>query len=161
MEQHGEQLYRFILGIVRNRDLAEDVRQQVYLEAFRDLERYEHTSDAHWLFGVARNRAIDAARREQRWNRGRELFASTMSDAEDPVAERAWESHKLGEIVRRCLERLTPAVREAVTLRHTLGMRFEAMSEVLGERAGTLQRRVARAMPVLRKCVKHKQGEPS
>jgi RNA polymerase sigma-70 factor (ECF subfamily) len=46
----------------------------------------------------------------------------------------------------------------AVVLRYQQGFSFEEMAEVLNEKAGTLQARVMRAMPILRKCIEVTTG---
>tara|TARA_R110002073_G_scaffold256849_1_gene419432 strand:+ start:31827 stop:32042 length:216 start_codon:yes stop_codon:yes gene_type:complete len=57
----------------------------------------------------------------------------------------------------RALERLKPEVRIAVLLRYREDMSFEEMAEVCGERPATLQARVARALPKLRKALEREE----
>jgi RNA polymerase sigma factor (sigma-70 family) len=63
------------------------------------------------------------------------------------------DHHRLAQVVERCLFALAPAAREAVLLRYQQELSYDEAAEVTGERPGTLQQRVARALPVLRKCV--------
>ena len=54
------------------------------------------------------------------------------------------------------MQRLNELIREAIDMHYTLGMSYEEMSKILGARAGTLQRRVARAQHTLRRCLEMK-----
>ena len=70
VERYQEPLLGFINSITRNRFLAEDVGQAVFLSFFRNLQKFEETSQiplAAWLFTVARNMAINAIKRERRY----------------------------------------------------------------------------------------------
>jgi RNA polymerase sigma-70 factor, ECF subfamily len=62
MKAHGDEILGFCLRMVGDRALAEDIRQQVFLEAFRDLDG-GHSSPRAWLFGIARNRCLDVIRK--------------------------------------------------------------------------------------------------
>ena len=59
-----------------------------------------------------------------------------------------------------CLTRLSAEVRAALLLRFHEGMTYEAMAAVCAEKPATLQARVARAMPLLRRCLRAKGLEP-
>jgi hypothetical protein len=72
LARFGEAIYRYAVAMTRDRDLAEDVRQQVFVEAYRDLERVAVPSALPtWIFGIARHRCFDAVdaqlRRNQRY----------------------------------------------------------------------------------------------
>ena len=60
------------------------------------------------------------------------------------------------EALETCLSLLASEVRMTVLLRFQSGMSYPEMSEVLGVRSETLQARVARALPVLRRCLEGK-----
>ena len=64
--------------------------------------------------------------------------------------------------VARCkigLEKLEPHVRIAVVLRYQEGFSYEQMAQICHEKPATLQARVARAMPLLRRCLENKGVE--
>ena len=56
-------------------------------------------------------------------------------------------------MLAECLQKLQPAARQAVVLRYQEELSYDEAAAVSGVRVGTLQQRVARALPVLRKCV--------
>lgn len=155
MRIHGTPLYRFCRQMVADPDLALDVHQTTFLQAFEGLARFGGRSSFRaWLYGIARHRCLDAIkiarRREKRFALPGELpeKPAPVKEADVSLGERART-----EALRRCLGDLAPHVRDAILLRFQEGFSYEQMARMLRERAPTLQARVARAMPVLRRCL--------
>lgn len=158
MEDHGDAIYRFAVEMTRDRALAEEVRQQVFVEAYRDLDRFAHRSSVRtWLFGIARHRCLDATKLRARWFR-RYKNEPPPDDAAPPELDAALDRGRLARFLADCIGTLAPAAREAVLLRHQQELSYDEAAEVTGERAGTLQQRVARALPVLRRCLESRLG---
>ena len=155
MGAYGTAVYRFCLQIVGDPDLAEDAHQMTFVQAFRDMGRFAGRSTLKtWLFGIARHRSLDAKkerrRRERRFPTGVEV-----ADSPDPTAtaEGGVIGRSLREALRHCLDQLTPRVRETVALRFQHEFSYPEIEKINGERATTLQARVARSLPVLRRCL--------
>ncbi|MES1243405.1 MAG: RNA polymerase sigma factor [Acidobacteriota bacterium] len=155
MRIYGSPLYRFCRQMVADGDLALDVQQTTFLQAFEGLAGFGGRSSFRaWLYGIARHRCLDAIksarRREKRFALAGELPEKPApgKEADVSLGERART-----EALRRCLADLPPHVRDAVLLRFQEGFSYEQMSRMLHERAPTLQARVARALPVLRRCL--------
>ena len=159
MARYGGAVYRFCRQMVGDDALADDVHQQTFVQAFRDLPRFERRSTVRtWLFGIARHRALDALKIEKRRGRRFPLDEEPGAEetADDPSALERISQAELAAALERCLEELAPAVKSAVLLRYREGFRFEEMAGMAGEKPGTLQARVARALPVLRKCLERR-----
>jgi RNA polymerase sigma-70 factor (ECF subfamily) len=156
MDRYGAAIYRFAYHMTRDRTLADEVRQQVFVEAYRDLATYERRSSVRtWLFGIARHRCLDATKMRERWVR---RFKNEV--AEEPAYELAdLDRSRLASALERCIEKLAPAAREAVLLRYQQELSYDEAAAVTGDRAGTVQQRVGRALPMLRKCVENQVGK--
>src|SRR5688500_7054932 len=152
MLAYGRDLHRHCYQVLRDRDLADDVHQTVFIEAFRDLERFEGRSSMRtWLYGIARHRCLDAMKIGARWRR-RFVRVEPLPEPADerPRADQALVARgELGALVD-ALGRLQIDARIAVLLRYREGLTFEEIGAVCGERAATVQARVARALPKLR-----------
>lgn len=148
MDAYGDALYRHCRQVLGDAALADDVHQMVFVQAYRDLPRWEARSTLRtWLYAIARHRCLDALKATRRWRRRFTSVAATPEQADERArADRSVEAAAL-EVA---LARLKPKVRVAVLLRYREGLSFEEMAEVCGERAATLQARVARALPALR-----------
>jgi RNA polymerase sigma factor (sigma-70 family) len=159
VEDHGDAVYAFCLRTLRNPALAEDVAQQVFLHAHRDIARFQGRSTwLVWLIGIAAHRCMDAINSERRRLRRIELNDQATPQAPDlgcSPSDRVDRSRWIRGL-DECLSTLASEVRMTVLLRFQSGMSFPDMSEVLGVRSETLQARVARALPVLRRCLESK-----
>lgn len=159
MEAHGEDVYGFCKRVVRIPPLAKEVVQQVYLEAFRDLDLFTgRSSPRKWLLGIAAHRCVDALRALQRRSKLIEVDEQAMLRAVDPSpgpGERL-DRTRLIAALEDCLMRLSPEVCATVLLRFQVGATYEEMAVQLGASAEALQMRVARALPMLRRCLEKK-----
>src|SRR5580765_5241502 len=67
MQRHGTAVYRYCREALRDATLADDVQQQVFIEAFRDLRSFNGRSSLRtWVFAIARHRVLDAAKARRR-----------------------------------------------------------------------------------------------
>jgi len=154
MQRHGDAVYRFVRNALRDDARADDVHQRIFIEAYRDLRRFSGRSSLRtWLFAIARYRVIDALKARAR-EEGR-VGEGDGAEAPDPRASpgEQLDDARLREALARCLDKLGEHVRSAVLLRYQQGFSFEEMAEIMREKPGTLQARVARALPILRACI--------
>lgn len=154
MNRYGDEVYRFAYAMTHSSHLADEVRQQVFVEVYRDLTSFSGRASLRaWLFGIARHRCLDIAKRHRRWT---QRFKNEPPPDEEPAdhePERELDRSRIARILAACLAKLAPAARDAVVLRYHQDLSYDEASEVAGDLAGTLQQRVARALPVLRRCV--------
>jgi len=154
MARHGEAIYRFAVAMTHDRNLAEEVRQQVFVEAYRDLGNLAAGSSLHnWIFGIARHRCLDAVNARARWNQRYKNPPPETPEQADCEPDQELDRCRLARILAACLAKLAPAAREAVVLRYQQELSYDEAAAIAGDLPGTLRRRVARALPVLRRCV--------
>jgi RNA polymerase sigma-70 factor (ECF subfamily) len=137
--------------MVRDPALAEDILQTIFLQAYKGLGRFQGRSSLRtWLMGIARHRCLDAIKARRRWGQTFEPGEPPPSSAatEDPVGRLA-----LSQSLETCLGKLEDNVRDTVLLRYIEGFSYPEMEQICGEKAATLQMRVGRALPVLRRCL--------
>ena len=159
MKAHGQEVFGFCLRLVRTQALADDLVQQVFLEAYRDLDRFAGRSSLRaWLFGIASHRCLDALKTQQRRLKLIEHSEQAVLDFEDPGPGPIdhVDRRQLAAALEACLERLSPEVRATVLMRFQTGATYEEMAAPLAATADTLQVRVARALRRLRRCLERK-----
>jgi len=162
MQAYGDDLYRHCRHVLGDDDLAADVHQTVFVHAYRDLSGFAGRSTLRtWLYGIARHRCLDAFKATRR-RRRRFVITEELPQLPDPQPRVDQRLATCGgaAALARALKRLKPKVRIAVLLRYHDGLTYEEMAEVCGERAPTLQARVARALPVLRRNLEE-PGDPT
>ena len=162
MREYGDAVFTRAYRVVEDRSSAKDVLQQTFLEAYRDLPTFSgQSSFKSWLLGIATHRALDAVRRKRR-----EAQRSTSEDAlmmvpDDSPEQSAWTTRAWRlRALEQCLKALSPEVRATVLMRFQQDMSYVEMAHVSGERSVTLHARVARALPVLRRCLEEKGMAP-
>lgn len=154
MSRYGDQVYRYALAMTGEAQLAEEVRQQVFVEAYRDLPRFAGRSPVRaWLLGIVRHRCLDALKATRRWGLRYKNELSRDHELDDTELGDQLDRSRTARLLADCLATLAPAAREAVVLRYQQELSYDEVAEITGDRPGTLQQRVSRALPVLRKCI--------
>ncbi len=155
MQAYGTQLFAACARFLPDRALSEDVHQTCFVQAYQSIHRVlERESIAAWLMAIARNRCLDALkihRRRRRW----QVLHATLPEVHDaqPTAEDEVHRASLVQRLRHALDVLSTEARRAVELRYGEMLSYEEMAELCGARPGTLQMRVSRAMPLLRRSL--------
>lgn len=151
MQRHGAAVYRYCRVALNDAGLAEDVHQQVFIEAFRDLPTFAGRSIVRtWLLGIARHRVLDAAKQRRRARPHVEPDAADELPCPRPSPGEKLDDARLLAALAACVAELDEPVRTAILLRYPLGLSYEEMAVICGEHPGTLQSRVSRALRHLR-----------
>lgn len=163
MRVHGEAVFGFCMRMVRHEATANDICQQTFLEAYRDLDRFEGRASVRtWLIGIAHHRCLDAIKRDQRLQRWVETDDEAVhAHADpDPGPEARLDHARSVVALEACVSRLSLLMRVAVLARFLTGATYEELADLLDASANTLQARVARALKHLRQCLEAKGVEP-
>lgn len=154
MTRYGDQVYRYAMAHTGDAHLAEEVRQQVFVEVYRDLPRFAARAPVRgWLFAIVRHRCLDTTKSNRRWGQRYKNELPLEAEIEDPELGEQLDLQKLARVLEGCLQALAAPSREAVLLRYQQDLSYDDAAAVTGDRPGTLQQRVARALPLLRRCV--------
>src|SRR5215208_2172124 len=115
-----DDVYAYVAGLLRDRSAAEDVTALAFERAYRKRRRYRESRGSHraWLFGIARNAALDELRR-----RGRQAeLAAEPEDLESERPEEAADVTLRRAALRKALAMLSPRERELVALKFFAGL---------------------------------------
>jgi RNA polymerase sigma factor (sigma-70 family) len=154
MKRYGTGMYRYCREELRDGALADDVHQQVFIEALRDLPRFQRRSTVRvWLFAIARHRVLDAAKKRRLDKGCVEDCAALEIPDDDPSPDEALDDARLHQALADAIAELPRDVRTALLLRYQQGFRFAEMASICEEQASTLCARVKRALPVLRRKI--------
>jgi RNA polymerase sigma-70 factor (ECF subfamily) len=138
--RHHARVYRFILRLVRNDALAEDLTSEVFLSVWRQAQRFEARSAVTtWLLAIARYKALAELRRRPEASADEES-AETSDPADDP--EVAFQAKHRGEILRQCLTQLSREHREIIDLVYYHEKSVQEVAEIIGIPANTVKTRM-------------------
>jgi len=156
MNAYGEPLTAFALRMVRNHELAKDVRQQVFLEAFQGFERFEGRSSLWtWLCSIACHRCLDELSRLRRVSAGEELdFLDELANPPDATMDE--DRVVKGRALEQCLKDLSDSKRTQLLMRYCLGLSYLEIGKLVGAAHSTVQVSMSRILPDLRRCLRKK-----
>ena len=161
MERYQHRLYRYLLRLVLQPSLAEDLFQQTWLRVMERIQNYDpRRSFEGWLFAVAHNLAIDHLRRRRPESLDEPIASErTLSDltrSDTPDALEQFLSKERAGCVLEAVAELPPSFREVITLRFEEEMKLEEIAGVLSLPMGTVKTRLHRALKALRNTLKKK-----
>lgn len=151
--RHHLKVYRFVLRLVRDPGLAEDLISEVFLDVWRQAERFEARSAAStWLLAIARYKALSALRRRSDQELDDERTAAIEDPADDP--EVSVQKKDKGAILRRCLTALSAEHREIVDLVYYHEKSVEEVAQIVGIPENTVKTRMFYARKRLSELLK-------
>ena len=161
VERHSRSLFRLAFRMTGNQQDAEDVVQESFLRAYRQLASFDdRASFGTWMYRIASNCSLDLVRARKRRNdrtvpadddRAEDPMAQLPSS--DPTPERIALSGEVRRRVADAMEELSPTERTAFVLRHFEGMRMEEVGRVLECQPGAAKHSVFRAVQKLRRAL--------
>ena len=155
VEQHSRSVFRLAFRMTGNEQDAEDVVQDSFLKAYRQLGRFESRANfGTWLYRIVSNCAVDLMRSKQaRHDQSRK---DSLDEAVELAAvsaagpERMAQSAQIEQRVQEALRALSPLERAAFTLRHYEGRSIDEISATLGLGTSAAKHSVFRAVKKLR-----------
>jgi RNA polymerase sigma-70 factor, ECF subfamily len=160
VERHSRYLYSLAHRMTGNAQDAEDVVQEAWLKAHKQLSRFEARADVRtWLHRITVNCSIDlirARRHREDAHDPLDLETGPLSElgAEaQATPERVTASVQISERVQQALGLLTALERAAFTLRHVEGMSIEEVGEKLGLKTSATKHSIFRAVKKMRNAL--------
>jgi RNA polymerase sigma-70 factor, ECF subfamily len=146
--RYSGELFGFACNALGDRDLAEEVVQDVFARAWRHAGDYDprRASVRTWLYSIARNRVVDARRRAA----VRPGVAGGVEPESPAELDRTLEQAVLRWQVAAALARLSPEHREVIRLAHYGGLTLREIAERKGIPLGTVKSRTSYALRSLR-----------
>ena len=139
--RHNVRVYRFILRIVRDTTIAEDLVSQVFLDVWRIAEQFEGRSQVStWLLSIARFKALTALRQRRFEDIDQDEVREIADDADTP--ETSLERATTSAILRACVAKLSPAHREIITLIYYHEKSVEEVGQIIGIPQSTVKTRM-------------------
>jgi RNA polymerase sigma-70 factor (ECF subfamily) len=160
VEQHSRAVFRLAFRMTGNEQDAEDVVQETFLRAYRQLDKYEaRASFSTWLYRIASNYSLDLIRMRKRHEDKRERGNAEDRDilqtlpVDTPGPDRLVYSGQVQERVNEALNELSAQERTAFVLRHFEGMSIDEIGEALGTGTNATKHSIFRAVQKLRRSL--------
>ena len=161
VERHSRSVFRLAYRLTGHEQDAEDVVQETFLRAFREIRRFEaRSSFATWLYRITVNCSHDLLRQRPRAGTRPSLddpdlrVAAELADpsaAADP--QRELTNRRIDERVRAAMDALSGQERSAFVMRHYEGLSIEEIGGVLNLKASAAKHSIFRAVQKLRRSL--------
>jgi RNA polymerase sigma-70 factor (ECF subfamily) len=149
--QSRDDVYAYVSGLLRDRSAAEDVTAQAFERAYRRRRTFkrERGSRRAWLFGIARNAALDELRRRRR---GARLVAEPEDEGLTAVPDEGAEVAIRRAALRTAIAELSARERELVALKFFAGLTNGEIATVIGTSETNAGTRLHRVIQKLRRA---------
>lgn len=164
VRRHQKGVLNYVYRMVQNRQIAEEITQEVFLALVKNAQRYQPTAKfTTYLYAIASNMVSKEWLRRKRRPKVFSLFAQwggqdgdetyhpldQMSDKRADTVAR-YKTGEVSEAVNQALQHLPPHQREAFVLRRFQDLSYNEISEITRVPIGTAKSRVVRAEQALR-----------
>lgn len=158
--RHQERIFTSILILVKNRELAEDLFQDVFIKIVHKLKTGKYKEEGRflgWALCLAHNLTIDHFRKEKHMPMVYDTDEFSIVDnirLTENNAEQKLEVNQTNEILKNLIEKLPHEQREVLIMRHYGDMSFKEIAEVMNVSINTALGRMRYALINLRRMIK-------
>jgi RNA polymerase sigma-70 factor, ECF subfamily len=158
-------VYNFVYRFVSDRDTAEDLTQETFVKAWKNIEKFDQNRKLKtWLFAIAKNTVFDFLKKKK------EIPFSTFADEEGEnwleniadeniLPDEILEQNDIAEELENKLQQLLPHYRAILLLHHKEDFSLHEIAEILGEPYNTIKSRHQRGLARLKELLQ-KSGAP-
>jgi RNA polymerase sigma factor (sigma-70 family) len=164
IHRHKSRVYSYILLIVKNQELAEDIFQETFIKVIRSLKRGKYVENGKfvsWVLRISHNLIIDHFRKEKLQgtvsNDSMEIDVfNSQKFSEDTIEDQMINNQILSE-VKELIKELPEDQQQVIYMRHYMGLSFKEIAEQTGVSINTALGRMRYALINLRKLIKDKK----
>ena len=159
VDRHTRSIYSVAYRMTGSQEDAEEIAQEVFLRAYRSLQRFElRSSFSTWLYRIAVNRSLDFLKAKKMTD-AYQIGGNPGADegereiqvaATDPGPDRLLLSVEARQKISKAIGLLSPTERVAFTMRHMEGKSIEEISKTLNVRASAAKNSIFRAVQKIR-----------
>lgn len=156
-QKYHQDLYRFLFYMVKNKELAEDLVQEVYIRVLKAYDRFEgKSSEKTWLFSIAKNVAIDHFRKQKGWKQWlleKLDFSAAQVRDQMPLPEELAQQKETIQRMYECLDQCTVDQKMVIILRYIHELSISETAEVLSWTESKVKTTQHRAIKALKKLM--------
>jgi RNA polymerase sigma factor (sigma-70 family) len=163
IERHKSKVYTYILLLVKNQELAEDIFQDTFIKVIKSLNKGKYQEKGiflSWVMRIAHNLVIDFYRKAKHMktisNDKKELNLLNSKKFAEQSIEDLLVQDQICNDVRRLIDELPHDQREVILLRHYGGMSFKEIADQTNVSINTALGRMRYALINLRKLINQK-----
>ena len=160
IKRHLKSVYGFVYKYARNQQDAQDITQETFLKAWRNLKKFDKEKNFKtWLFTIAKNTALDFLKKKKTVpfvefenEEGENVITETLADPAVSVYE-LLQKKDFAQTIKIAIAKLSPKYQAVLLPRYNNGLTFRDMAEAAGEPLHTIKSRYRRALIMLKKIL--------
>lgn len=163
INRHRKKIYTYIIMIVKDKYLAEDIFQDTFIKVIKSLREGRYRDNGRflsWVIRIAHNLMIDHFRKEKQLNTiSNDNYETDIFNSKkfaEPTVEEDIISGQISRDIRRLIQELPDDQKEVVILRHFCGLSFKEIADQTDVSINTALGRMRYALINLRRLIKEK-----
>lgn len=165
-DKYRQPLYYHVLKLVRDREIIEDLLQEIFLKAFDNIASFNPDyAFSTWLYRITTNHSIDFLRKKKLKTLSLDEPIQTKDgnmsieiEDEDSAADDLVMKKQRAKILKEALDSLPDKYRDIIRMRHIEELSYQEIAELLDLPLGTVKAHIFRARELLYKSLKDRQG---
>ena len=164
LKRHQERVFNYILRIVKNEDVANDIFQETFVKAILTIKQGRYTENGKfpaWISRIAHNLIIDHFRQEKSENQQsadlEDVDILNRKELCEATIEDVLISDQIREDVKHLIKELPPLQREVLNMRYYQNLSFKEIAEMTGVSINTALGRMRYAILNLRRMASEKE----
>lgn len=160
IKRYLKAVYNFVYYYTKNASDAEDITQDVFIRVWKKIKKFDQRKNfKSWLFGIARNAAIDFIRQKKavpfssfETGEGQNYFTETVRDVAS-LPDEVMLKNDLTSFLAPAVDKLSADDQEIIQLRHDDDLTFREIAQKLQAPLNTVKSRYRRALIFLKKLL--------
>lgn len=145
-ERYHVKIFNFLLKMTRDRDISQDITQEVFYKAIKYRSSYKNGKFSSWMYTIARNVFSDHYQAQKNKNQRLEDIKYKIKDQETDFTE----TNETCEQLNQALNQLNESDKELVIMNRYQGIKYQEIAEITGSTSGAVKTKVHRAIHKLK-----------
>jgi RNA polymerase sigma-70 factor, ECF subfamily len=160
VSRYQQSVLRIVTAMLYDRSTTEDMVQQVFVNAYQHLDRFEAGRDfGAWIRTIARNVVREELRRASRYEARLRMYGEVIAARWEDELQSEEHEQSVDKSLEECLKHLTDRAAEVVRLRYREGRDFNHIAEISQTSSGAARNLLSRTLAQLRECIQRTKSE--
>jgi RNA polymerase sigma-70 factor (ECF subfamily) len=154
IDETGGQIINLCYNFVHNKQDAEDIAQEVFIEVWHSINKFNGKSKlTTWIYRIASNRSIDFLRKNKKHLSDIDISKAEFRLSEDSNPQLSMEEREMGQILLKAIDQLPDNQKKALVLSKFEEKSYKEISEILKKSVSSVESLIFRANSNLKKII--------